>query len=119
MRILYLEDNINDANLIKRYIDTTGHHLTLVTTLDAAWRALDQHAYDLILADVMLGAQRGGAAFVQELRSRKYPASMVGVTALTSAQDMAQYRQIGFDFVLPKPFSILDIAQVLEQYLVK
>src|SRR5687768_15688652 len=119
MHILYLEDNLNDAKLVKRYIDTTGHTLVLVTTLTAAREAVAKQAFDLILVDVMLGTQRGGAEFVQELRSRKYATPVIGVTALTSAQDMALYRQVGFDTVLAKPFTILEIAQILDQYLVK
>jgi DNA-binding response OmpR family regulator len=119
MRILYLEDNLNDAKLVKRYIDTTGHTLILATTLSAAREAVEQQMFDLILVDVMLGTKRGGAEFVQELRSRKYASPVVGVTALTSAQDMALYRQVGFDTILAKPFTILEIAQILEQYLVK
>jgi DNA-binding response OmpR family regulator len=119
MHILYLEDNVNDAKLVKRYVDTTGHTLSLVTTLNAAREAVEQHTFDLILVDVMLGTQRGGAEFVQELRRHKYAIPVVGVTALISAQDMALYHQIGFDTVLAKPFTILEIAQILERYLVK
>lgn len=118
MRILYLEDNINDANLIKRYIDTTEHDITIVSTLNDARAAVAQQTFDLILVDVMLGAQRGGASFVEELRRRHVSVTAVAVTALSSAQDVAQFHQIGFDFVLTKPFTILQIAQVLERYLV-
>lgn len=119
MNILYLEDNLNDAKLVKRYIDTTGHTLMLVTTVSAAREAVEKQSFDLILVDVMVGTQRGGAEFAQELRNRKYACPVVGVTALTSAQDMALYRQVGFDTILAKPFTILEIAQILEQYLVK
>ncbi|HEX2621436.1 MAG TPA: response regulator [Phototrophicaceae bacterium] len=117
MNILYLEDNQNDANLVSRYIDTTGHQLKVVTNQEEARRAMQKQNFDLVLVDVMLGTQRSGADFARELRNNNYNGSLIGVTALTSAQDKAQYQQIGFDFVLSKPFTIMELANLLERYL--
>jgi CheY-like chemotaxis protein len=115
--ILYLEDNVNDANLIRRYINTTSHHLTVVTTPDEASTLVREQPFDLILVDVMLGQERGGSDFAQDLREHQYTGALIGVTALTAPQDMKRYREIGFDSVLSKPFTILELAKLLEHYL--
>jgi DNA-binding response OmpR family regulator len=115
MRILYLEDNPNDATLMARYIKTTPHELVVVATLDEAYAAVDQ-SFDLILVDVMLGDERQGYTFAQRLRQRLYQQPMIAVTALGSAEDEALCAQLGFDYVLPKPFTIMTLASLINAY---
>ena len=40
MNILYIEDNADDAKLVARFIDTTGHHLVTVENLEEAYAVL-------------------------------------------------------------------------------
>jgi CheY-like chemotaxis protein len=115
MRILYLEDNPNDATLMARYINTTPHELVVVSTLEDAYAVVNQ-GFDLILVDLLLGDERQGYTFAQALRQHLYQQPMVAVTALRTAEDEALCAQLGFDYVLPKPFTITTLASLISAY---
>ncbi len=115
MRILYLEDEPADAQLVERYIQLTSHQLTLVDNLADAEAAM-QSRPDLILVDVLLGSVRGGYRFVEEVRKQGYSMPIVAVTALTTPYDREQCRRAGFDEVLAKPYAINQLVDLLNRY---
>jgi DNA-binding response OmpR family regulator len=115
MRILYLEDNPNDANLVRRYIETTPHHLTTVSSIESAWLALNDPV-DLIMVDIVLSNQRVGYSFVRELRNRHLTQSLIAVTALSTPHDIATSREVGFDYILTKPFQVSDLAKTILKF---
>ncbi|MCA9910367.1 MAG: response regulator [Anaerolineae bacterium] len=116
MKVLYLEDDPNDTHLVDLYVSASKHQLISVQTVEQAWRALDQ-APQLILVDVILGATRSGVDFARLLRGRGNKTPMVAVTALATAADVHEYRSAGFDDVLTKPFTIMQLAQTIERQL--
>ena len=71
MRILYIEDEPADAQLVERYVKLTPHQLVLVNNIDDAQAALAIPP-DLILVDVLLAGSRSGFTFVKELRRQGY-----------------------------------------------
>jgi CheY-like chemotaxis protein len=115
MRILYLEDNTEDANLVRRYVRTTPHELAVVNSAEDAWALAAQESFDLILVDVMIGRERIGFDFAQALRQHQYQQPIVAVTALSTPQDVAQCQQVGFDYVLVKPYAVSDLAGLIDQ----
>lgn len=115
MKILYIEDNPADANLVSRYVRTTPHELVIVDNVDAAYSALDQQI-DLVLIDLLINHQRSGYEVARVLRENEFNCPIVAVTALTTPNDLAAARQVGFDDVLPKPFQIRDLAAVIDRY---
>jgi two-component system, OmpR family, response regulator len=115
MRILYIEDNPNDANLVDRYMRTTQHDLTVVPNLDDAWTALGE-GYDLIMVDVILSGERAGFDFARQLRSQQYPYPLIAVTALSTPQDETLCYRAGFDYLLKKPFKITELAEIIDRY---
>jgi CheY-like chemotaxis protein len=115
MRILYLEDNSEDANLVSRYVQTTPHDLVVVNSAGDAWALAGQEHFDLILVDVMIGRERVGFDFAQALRQHQFQQPIVAVTALSTPQDVAQCQQVGFDYVLVKPYAVHDLAGLIDQ----
>ncbi|MBE0689543.1 MAG: response regulator [Anaerolineae bacterium] len=116
MKILYLEDDPNDAHLVDLYVSASKHKLIPVQTVEQAWGAIDQEP-ELILVDVILGATRGGVDFARLLRGRGNTTPLVAVTALATATDVQECRSAGFDDVLTKPFTITQLAQTIARYL--
>lgn len=115
MRILYIEDNPDDANLVNRYVRTTPHEIIIVDNVEAAYTVLRQ-PIDLVLVDVLLNRQRAGYDVARVLRENEYECPIIAVTALTTPIDMDAARNAGFDEVLPKPFQITDLAAVIRRY---
>ena len=68
MKILYLEDNQQEAALVSRYLRTTPHEFRIVANLDEARNAVEE-APELIFVDLVIGPTRDGYTFIQELRA--------------------------------------------------
>jgi CheY-like chemotaxis protein len=115
MRILYVEDEPNDAVLVARYIQSTLHQLILATNTQEARTALPQKP-DLIMIDVVLGHSREGLGFVRELRKQGFDQPIIAVTGLSLPQELEECRQSGFDFILTKPFTVMQLESVIKQY---
>lgn len=115
MRILYIEDNAADANLVSRYVRTTPHQLIIVRALDEVYSALEEPV-DLVLVDLLLNQQRSGFDVARMLRDNDYECPIIAVTALTTPADISAAKRAGFNEVLPKPFQITELASVIERY---
>ena len=115
MNILYVEDELLDAELVQRYMKTTSHHLVISHTLEEARDAL-QEAPDLILVDLVLHKAKLGYGFAQELRDQGYTQPIVAVTGLALAPDIERCYQVGFTDVLTKPYAIKQLAAIVGKY---
>jgi two-component system capsular synthesis sensor histidine kinase RcsC len=116
MRILYVEDEPNDAALVELYIRTTPHELILAVSREEAWQVLNTEVPDLILTDVMLGPSRDGYTLASELREAGYVGGLVALTGLSTRRDMEDCQRAGFNQVLVKPYTIQQLAEVLNQF---
>ncbi len=117
MRILYIEDNANDAKLVQRYVETTAHELAIASTIEQAYEQLsDSPEFDLILIDILINNKRLGYDLAHALREQGYSRPVIAITALTSPQDQAACAEAGFAAVLLKPFMITALAKVLLQF---
>ncbi len=115
MRILYLEDEPADAQLVERFARLTHHQVTIVSTVEQA-RATLENSPDLILVDILLHRSRGGYAFVSELRAAGYTKPIIAVTGLALPHEVKQWYEVGFTEVLTKPYTIQQLAEVLNRY---
>jgi CheY-like chemotaxis protein len=113
MKILYVEDEPNDATLVDLYVRTTPHELVLAKNRDEAWQLLNSTQPDLILLDVILGAKRDGYALARELRESGFSGQIIALTGLSTPQDLEACHQAGFSQVLCKPYTIQQLANVL------
>ena len=114
MKILYLEDNAQDASLVKRYIQTTDHTLEVVETIQEAEQSADENV-DLYMLDIMIKNTRNGLNYVKKLRQEGCSKPLVAVTALSSHADVQRCRDAGFHAVLVKPYTITNLAQIIEE----
>lgn len=115
MKILYLEDNRQEASLVSRYVQTTSHEFMLALTLDEARKAVAAQP-GLVLVDLVLGHTRDGYRFIRELRDHGYDQPIIAVTGLSAPKDLQECRAIGADAVLVKPFTINQLADVIHEY---
>jgi two-component system response regulator CssR len=116
MRILYLEDQPSDADLVARYVETTHHKLVTVDSIEAAWEALEE-PIDVIMMDIVIRGDRSGFTFAEALHEQGNDRPLVAITALNTPGDMRRCRELGFDPILQKPFTIDQLADVLDQFI--
>jgi signal transduction histidine kinase len=83
MRLLYVEDNPQDADLVRRALmrsEWPPQHLVVASTLAAARAALDEaQGFDLVLTDLNL-PDGYGLELVSEIRARGLPLAVVALT---------------------------------------
>jgi CheY-like chemotaxis protein len=115
MKILYIEDEPADAQLVERYMQLTPHQLVLASNLVDARAAMNTQP-DLILVDVLLGRARDGYRFIQEMRGQGYGQPIIAVTGLSTPYDIEQCYQSGVDEVLTKPYAINQLIELLSRY---
>lgn len=115
-KVLVVEDNLLNQEVLKHYLQDTKMHCAYVQTLKEASDALAQHEYDVILLDMHL-PDGHGLDWWQQTQSQFEPAQAPIVIALTGdADEYAQqrYLQQGIAYCLEKPVSGSTLLSVLE-----
>lgn len=116
MRILYLEDEPADAQLVERYIRLTQNQVTIANNVADARVAMEESP-DMVLVDILLNRTREGYDFVAELREQGYTQPIIAVTGLTLRQEIEQCYRSGVTDILTKPYTANQLAQILDKYL--
>jgi DNA-binding response OmpR family regulator len=105
-RILVVEDDIDIADLIARYLTNAGHHVQRLTSGADVIPRLRREAVDLIILDVMLPGM-DGMRVCQTMRNIPALASIpiIMLTARGEESDRVSGLELGADDYVTKPFS--------------
>lgn len=104
MRLLYVEDNPRDADLVRRALVADGWDspLEVATTLDEARVCLSRNAaYDLVLTDLKLGDGQG-VELIREIRQQQLPVAVVALTGQGDEELVLSVLKAGADDYLAK-----------------
>ncbi len=116
MNILYIEDDPNDAELVALYARARQYNLVVVTHSSEFQDAV-AHDPDLILIDLLLDHTREGYTIARNLRAQGNSRPIIAVTALATPHDQAECRNAGFTDILVKPYTIHQLADVINRYM--
>jgi DNA-binding response OmpR family regulator len=111
-RVLVVEDEQDIARLIKHTLEKGGRiQADIVTTGDAALKAVADRAPDLVLLDLNLPVL-SGLEVCRILRSRPDTAHVpiIMLTARTTESDRVVGLDVGADDYIVKPFSLRELA---------
>jgi DNA-binding response OmpR family regulator len=111
-RILVVDDEPDIATLIKHTLERTGDaSVDIVTTGDAALRAVKDAPPDLLILDLNLPSI-DGSEVCRLLRSRPTTATLpiIMLTARTGESDRVSGLDLGADDYITKPFSLRELA---------
>ncbi len=118
-RVLVVEDNPINVIVLKKFIEDMCE-ADSVTSGSKALELLADRPYALVLMDINLGNDDMTGLDVlgklrQDDRFRHLP--VVAVTAHLGGDDVALYRQAGFNEFLSKPINRDDVLKVFAKYL--
>jgi two-component system, OmpR family, response regulator RegX3 len=102
MRIAYLEDDPDQAALIKRWLESGGHQCHHYDRGHALQRALAQESFDVFVLDWHL-PDTDGLQVMKEIRGRAPQAVVIFVTARDRDDDVAKVLAAGADDFIGKP----------------
>jgi len=117
-RILVVEDNPINRELLCDWLETEGYEVTSAEGLDAAFAALRSQQPHAVLLDIQLGAQDGAtlATWIrQQPTLRDIP--VIAVTAHAMTAERQRILQAGCNFCIAKPIDFKMLQDQLEGWL--
>lgn len=104
MRLLFVEDDPDIADAVRRNLERSGFTVDLAGDLAEAVASLDSQRYELVLLD--LGLPDGdGLDLVRRLRRRRDPVPILILTARDAVRERVAGLEAGADDYLVKPFA--------------
>jgi DNA-binding response OmpR family regulator len=118
--ILVVDDNEDNAHIIRDYLESKGYPITVAYNGDDAMALFDKIKPSLVLLDVMMPGRDGW----QVCRDIKASAAgknvrVVMVTALQDWTDKRQALETGADDFVEKPFELAKLVEVVERNVAK
>jgi DNA-binding response OmpR family regulator len=102
MRIAYLEDDQDQASLIRKWLEEAGHVCHYFDRGHALQRSLARESFDLYLLDWHL-PDTDGLQVLKEIRTSLPQALVIFATARDRDDDIARVLQAGADDYITKP----------------
>lgn len=121
LRILCAEDNPYGRVVLNTILTELGHRADFAGSADAAVKAVERQAYDLVLMDVMLAGADGLEA-TRRIRTLPPPGGrmpIIGISGRTSPDDQAKARAAGMNGYVTKPISPRALATAIAAALPK
>jgi len=107
-RILVVEDQVNLASLLQRGLSADGYEVDVVYDGESALDRIGQHAYAIIILDLMLPGI-SGLEVCQLLRKENNTIPILMLTALGATHDVVNGLDSGADDYLIKPFKFEEL----------
>ncbi len=117
--ILIVEDDQDTREIMGRYLTLAGYEHVSASNGWEALLAVDQNRIDLILLDVMMPGM-DGVTFLNILRNAqtKRNTPVVIVTAMSSQELSARFRDLPVEAILPKTQELFDeLMQIVRKLL--
>lgn len=109
MRVLLIDDDDVTLELVERSLVREGHHVSLAKSAREALTAIELNSYDLLVLDVMLGAD-DGLALCQQLRADGLTTPILFLSARGTVNARVDGLEAGGDDYLPKPFALKELV---------
>jgi CheY-like chemotaxis protein len=117
-RILVVEDNAPDRELLRDWLEAEGLEVDCATTLEQAFAAFQSHPPELVLLDVQLGSQEGLALIEWMRRDPKFrDLPVIAVTAHTLVTDYDRVTRAGCCACVSKPVNFGVLREYLRRWL--
>lgn len=117
-RILVVEDNPLNRELLCDWLETEGYQVSSADDLSAAMRSIEDQAPDAVLLDVQLGDQDGLelAAWMRE-QPRLCSLPVIAVTAHALVTEQSSFLRAGCNACVSKPINFKVLREELERWL--
>ena len=114
MRILVIDDEENIRFALTMCLESEGHKVMAVGTIDLAIEQAARHAFDLIFLDVRLGTHNG-LDYIKTLQDESPWARIIVITAYASIDTAVEAMKRGASDYLSKPFEPAQLALLVNK----
>ncbi len=115
-RILVVDDDKNQRNMLVFALETCGYRVTAVAGGGEALAAAAKDPYDAAICDVMMPGL-DGVKTLERLRAISPKMRVIMATGYATAQTAAKSKMLGAFNYLAKPYEMNDLLDVLERAL--
>ncbi len=115
--ILVVDDNPDNAHIIRDYLEARGYPITVAYNGDDAMKAFEEVKPALVLLDVMMPG-RDGWQVCRDMKQHPTLGRKVRVVMVTALDDWVNKRQAlqtGADDFVEKPFELSKLAATVER----
>ncbi len=121
-RVLVLEDEEIVINAVRRMLMELGYENEIVRDgAEAVRRYREEQAagrpFSAVIMDLTIPGGMGGKAAVMELRKTDPAAKVIVSSGYSDDAELSDYRESGFDAMLPKPYRFKELADTLAKLL--
>lgn len=118
--ILYVEDNPDNRNLIRRVLNAEGYAVVEAAHAAQAIEKLETEVIDLILMDINMPDVDGYTLTAKIKKIEKFTnIPIIAVTANVMRGDREKSLEAGCDGYIQKPIDIDTLAQQLERFITR
>jgi two-component system, OmpR family, response regulator VicR len=116
-RVLVVDDNHDNADIIREYLEALGYPVVVAYEGDEALRLFDEQRPTIVLLDVMMPG-RDGWEVCREMKQHSEHGRQVRVIMVTALHDWLDKRQAiqsGADDFIEKPFELARLGEAVER----
>jgi CheY-like chemotaxis protein len=118
LRVLLMDDDEMVAEVASEMLETLGHTAVVTPSGDKAVTAFVEAEnsgapFDVVILDLTVPGGMGGADALPLIRERRANAVVFVTSGYADDGVLANFREYGFDGVLPKPFALPDLRRML------
>jgi CheY-like chemotaxis protein len=118
-RILVVEDNQINSELLCQWLETEGYEVTSAQDLEGAFAEFRNHTPDAVLLDIQLGDDDGAsfATWVRQQQSAVQHIPVIAVTAHAMATERQRILEAGCTACVSKPIDFKMLQDQLDGWL--
>lgn len=109
VRILLVEDEIDNRNVLAAALVRCGAEVECASTAAAAIELMERWSPDVLISDIAL-PDLDGCSLLEELRRRRAVVPALALTVLGRPHEQARITAAGFDVFRQKPIDPVDLA---------
>ena len=114
MRILVVDDDPNIQDILQDILNLEGHQVQLASSGDEALKLFRSSDFEVVITDLGMPGMSGWE-LAKEVKKSKRQIKVILITGWRAQLDTDKIKESGVDFILPKPFHIEQIKEVLYQ----
>lgn len=114
LNILAVEDDPSVAQAVSLVLSGPTCTITTASSAEEAFAAIGRHSreFDVLITDNSMPEVSGGE-LVRRLRENNFTGKIVVLSAYISPEEAEEYRELGVDLMLPKPFGVSDLRRAV------
>lgn len=117
-RILVVDDEPFVCDAVRMMLTSDGHIVETANSGQEALSLLDNHEFDVIVADYVMPGMRGDQ-LAAAVKARAPNLPVIIITAYAETLESSNNPQLGADCILSKPFCLQDMREAITRVLLE